>query len=152
MTTRRSIRASDQDRESAAEVLRGAYAAGCLDSGELEQRSGAAYTARTLGELEDLTADLPAWLLERPLPLPYECFCRSPRHPPSQWPVGLMLALAGFWLTVVAVAWVPLAAIPLTFMWLLLALRARDWLFRAPRRQRPRLGRAADPGGRRLGD
>ena len=64
MTDQRSIRASDQDRERVAEVLRGAFAAGCLDSGELGQRSGAAYRARTLGELSDLTADLPGRPLE----------------------------------------------------------------------------------------
>jgi DUF1707 SHOCT-like domain len=45
------------------EVLRDAYTAGCLDNCELEQRSGKAYSARTLDELRALIADLPDRLL-----------------------------------------------------------------------------------------
>jgi hypothetical protein len=53
------IRASDQDRDSAAELLSEAYAAGRLSRAELDDRATAAYSARTQGELRDLTADLP---------------------------------------------------------------------------------------------
>lgn len=138
MTTQRPIRASDQDRDSVAEVLRGAYAAGCLDKSELEQRSSEAYSARTLDELRDLTADLPAWLLERPVSFPYGYgYEDPPRRPALKWPVGVMFAFAGFWLIVAAVAWVPPAAVPLTLIWLVLALCNRGRLFQSPRRRRP---------------
>jgi hypothetical protein len=59
MTTDRGMRASDQDRESAAELLREAHAAGRLSREELDERAAAAYSATTWGELRDLTADLP---------------------------------------------------------------------------------------------
>ena len=53
------LRASDAERERAAETLRGHAAAGRLDADELDERVGAALTARTRGELAALTADLP---------------------------------------------------------------------------------------------
>jgi hypothetical protein len=61
MTSDRAMRASDHDRERAAEVLRGAYAVGCLDLEEFHDRVGAAYSAKTWGQLRELTADLPTW-------------------------------------------------------------------------------------------
>ncbi|MGH3207441.1 MAG: DUF1707 SHOCT-like domain-containing protein [Trebonia sp.] len=153
MTTQRSIRASDQDRERVAEVLCGAYAAGCLDGSELEQRSSEAYTAKTLGELQDLTADIPVWLLNRPAPFPYEHGSEHPpRRPRLEGPVGFMLAIAGFWLVVAAVAWVPLVAVPLILIWLLLGLCPRGWPSRPSRHPQPRLDWPADPRGRRLGE
>ena len=55
-----ALRASDADRESTVAQLREHGAAGRLDVDELEQRIGAAYAARTHGELAALLADLPA--------------------------------------------------------------------------------------------
>ena len=63
MTSDQAMRASDHDRERAAEVLRDAYAVGRLDLEEFHDRAGAAYSAKTWGELRHLTADLPAWRL-----------------------------------------------------------------------------------------
>ena len=54
------LRVSDQDREQAASEIRDHYAAGRLDSDELEERVQAAYSARTQSELEALSSDLPA--------------------------------------------------------------------------------------------
>ncbi|MHC0433950.1 DUF1707 SHOCT-like domain-containing protein [Streptomyces sp. O3] len=54
------LRASDADRERVAERLRDAVAEGRLDMEEFEQRLDAAYKARTYGDLEPLTRDLPA--------------------------------------------------------------------------------------------
>jgi len=54
-----SLRASDQDRETVAEVLRQAHAEGRLDYGELDERLTQAYAARTQGDLERLIFDLP---------------------------------------------------------------------------------------------
>jgi hypothetical protein len=59
MATERWIRASDQDRESAAQLLGEGFATGRLTREELDERAAAAYSAKTWGELRDLTADLP---------------------------------------------------------------------------------------------
>jgi hypothetical protein len=53
------IRASDAEREAAVERLRVATQEGRLTLGELTDRSEAAYTAATRGELSRITADLP---------------------------------------------------------------------------------------------
>jgi len=52
------LRASDADRERAADRLRRAAGDGQLTIDELDERLHAAYAARTRGELEPLTADL----------------------------------------------------------------------------------------------
>lgn len=55
----RLLRASHQDREQVAAVLHTAMAEGRLEVAELEERLDAVYRAKTLGELEPLTHDLP---------------------------------------------------------------------------------------------
>jgi hypothetical protein len=60
-----ALRASDAERESAVTLLREHETAGRLDVEELEQRVGAAYAARTHGELQALLADLPGSLPAR---------------------------------------------------------------------------------------
>jgi hypothetical protein len=54
------LRASDEDRDRAVEILRVAAGDGRLTAAELDERVEAALTARTSGELTALTADLPA--------------------------------------------------------------------------------------------
>lgn len=51
--------AGNADRERAVDVLRAAYAEGRLAKDEYEQRMGRAMTARTIEQLQDLTADVP---------------------------------------------------------------------------------------------
>lgn len=58
--TDRPIRASDQERESVVDVLRDAFTDGRLTFDEFEERTAAAYAAKTWGQLWELTADLPA--------------------------------------------------------------------------------------------
>jgi hypothetical protein len=53
------VRASDAEREAVVERLRVATAEGRLTLGELTERTEAAYTATTRGELVPITADLP---------------------------------------------------------------------------------------------
>ena len=53
------LRASDEDRDRVVEILRVAAGEGRLTTAELDERVGAALTARTSGELTTLTADLP---------------------------------------------------------------------------------------------
>ncbi|MGH3329339.1 MAG: DUF1707 SHOCT-like domain-containing protein [Streptomycetales bacterium] len=54
------MRASDADRDRVADLLGEALAEGRLTSQEHGERIDRAYAARTLGELEPLTRDLPA--------------------------------------------------------------------------------------------
>jgi hypothetical protein len=53
------LRAGDGDRERTAETLRRAFAEGRLTPDELDERLSAAYSARTMADLAQLTADLP---------------------------------------------------------------------------------------------
>jgi hypothetical protein len=66
------LRASDADREQTLEALAAASAEGRLSLEEYSQRSEAALVARTLGELNGLTADLPALPQSDPAPVPVE--------------------------------------------------------------------------------
>lgn len=59
MTSDGGIRASDSDRENVVEILRDAYSTGRLTMAEFDERTTAAFAARTWGELRKLTADLP---------------------------------------------------------------------------------------------
>ena len=54
-----ATRASDSDREEVAAELRQHHAEGRLSLAELEERLGAAFSARTLGELSSILGDLP---------------------------------------------------------------------------------------------
>jgi hypothetical protein len=57
---RRHLRVSDADREQTADLLRQAAGDGRITFDELDERLGAAYAARTYGDLGEVTADLPA--------------------------------------------------------------------------------------------
>jgi hypothetical protein len=59
MATDDPIRASDSDREVVVGALRDAYTAGRITMEEFDERTSAAYTAKTWGDLRKLTADLP---------------------------------------------------------------------------------------------
>ena len=54
-----AVRASDAERDQAAGILRAAYAEGRLTRAELDERTGAAYAAKTRADLHGLTSDLP---------------------------------------------------------------------------------------------
>lgn len=54
------VRASDADRERAATLLREHHAEGRLSAEEFHERLDAAFAARTVGDLDDILADLPA--------------------------------------------------------------------------------------------
>jgi hypothetical protein len=59
------LRAADTDREAVAAALGEHMAAGRLTLAEYDERLARVYAARTYGELDELTADLP-----RPVPAP----------------------------------------------------------------------------------
>lgn len=71
------LRASDAERDRTIETLASAAADGRLTLAEYSERSGAALAARTLGELAELTVDVPA------------------REAPSALPVSIENAAAG---------------------------------------------------------
>lgn len=72
---RAALRAADADRERVAEVLRRAHAEGRLDLAEFDDRVRGAWAARTYGELDALSADLP--------PVPPAPAARPPAPRPS---------------------------------------------------------------------
>ncbi|HEY2763461.1 MAG TPA: DUF1707 domain-containing protein [Pseudonocardiaceae bacterium] len=86
-TPRDQLRAADADRERVAEHLRSAHAEGRLDLVEYDDRVQRAWAARTYGDLDMLTADLPSgWSAPSPHrsrsgpPLPAEGGGRERRH------------------------------------------------------------------------
>lgn len=60
MTMDRTFRASDADRERVVAELQRQVGSGRLTLDEFSQRAALAYRAKTMGELADLTRDLPA--------------------------------------------------------------------------------------------
>lgn len=59
MGTDSLLRASDAERSATAELLRRHHAEGRLDTEEFEERVERCYAAKTRGELDALTTDLP---------------------------------------------------------------------------------------------
>jgi uncharacterized membrane protein len=109
------MRASDADRERAAEVLREAHAEGRLSAEELHERLDAVFAARTYGELAPVTADLPA--------VPAAPGAPAPR--PDPWrrvrePAAATVVLVGIWAitAVMSGSWAGLWFIwPVGIMW-----------------------------------
>jgi len=94
------LRASDADREAAAERLRVASVDGRLESEELEQRLAAVYAARWVPELARITADItPAPPAAPPLPpVPYGYGPPVAYAPPGPTTNGMAVAslISGF--------------------------------------------------------
>ena len=93
------LRASDADREAAADRLQAAAVEGRLDSEELEQRLGEVYGARYCADLTRLTSDVTP-----PAPPP------APMHaavyaPPPQSPTTNGLAIASMIAGIFWFAW-----------------------------------------------
>jgi Domain of unknown function (DUF1707)/Cell wall-active antibiotics response 4TMS YvqF len=76
------LRASDADRDRTVTALREHSVAGRLTLEEFAERMEAAYSARTVGELETLTRDLPSQTAALP--------AERPARRPSRWIVALM--------------------------------------------------------------
>jgi hypothetical protein len=133
------IRTSDADRDRTAALLREHHAAGRLTAEEFNERMEAALNAKTLGELDELLADLPVIDLYR---LPHESMRRPadlphtslrPRDPgttarfsPGTVAMGSWAVLCGALVAVWAVAavvgagtWIPwwlLVVVPWTWI------------------------------------
>ena len=111
------LRASDDDREQVVDLLREHCAEGRLTPAELGERIDAAYGARTVGELEALTRDLPtrgpaaeellAREIGRAVRLGWRVEWRSEReallvsgHRPNHLVHGILTLVTGVWLVV----------------------------------------------------
>jgi uncharacterized membrane protein len=138
------IRASDADRDRTTALLREHHAAGRLTAEEFDERMNAALDAKTLGELDDLLADLPLIDLYR---LPHESL-RRPASPPhrslvprdsGQQLAGRFPAAVATWAVVTGTAiWAVLAVVGVgTYFpwWLLVAI---PWIWIMIRRARRR--------------
>jgi Domain of unknown function (DUF1707) len=77
------LRAADADRAAVATVLGRHMSAGRLTMDEYDERLARAYAAKTYGELDEITADLPSTeLAPRPAPAPAAA---SPACAPGGW-------------------------------------------------------------------
>lgn len=72
------LRASDADREQVIDTLKDAFVQGRLTMDELGMRTGQALASRTYAELTAITADIPAWPIEVPPPMPARIPARRP--------------------------------------------------------------------------
>jgi Flp pilus assembly protein TadB len=147
------VRASDADRDQAAAALREHLVAGRLTSDEFDERLDKAYAARTLGELDDLMADLPRAdpdqlpdaSLRRPArgnPPPARGSVRSVQAGPDSC-LPARRAGRGSWLTLglfLLMIWVIAGTSgSLWFLWVALALGVlmlARWILGAPRSRR----------------
>jgi len=150
MASNSKIRASDADRDRVAAALREHLAAGRLTLEEFDQRLDQAYAAKTLGDLDEVMADLPRTELG---PLPDASVDRpgaSPqarRRPPGSIEAGpgrfspAWRAAWGSWLAIslfLFVIWLASGASGGPwFLWVALALGAvllGRWITGAPAR------------------
>jgi membrane-associated protease RseP (regulator of RpoE activity) len=141
MARRSALRASDGDRERVVERLRHATGEGRLLAEELEERLGAAFSARTYGELDALVSDLPA---------PRD----DGRHGSPLW-VKATIALAIVMAAIAVLALVAFIVIGVAGAWLLWMLFAWTMFGRRARhgpwghsRTRARAGHRATAGAR----
>jgi len=125
MSTDDAMRASDADREHAVGILRDGYATGRLTLAEFDERTTAALTGRTWGELRGLTRDLPApGQRVLPPPAPRQALGGDDRLPaaaladrgPGLTPI-LLIAL--YWLTLTFTAHAAGVLIPVVFLLLM---------------------------------
>ena len=139
------IRASDADRDRVASLLREHHAAGRLTAEEFHERMNAALDATTLGELDELLADLPVIDLyrlphesmRRPADLPHQSLVPRSGSDPARFSPGTVAV--GAWAvvtgTLIAI-WVVAAVVGVGtwFPWFLLI--AIPWMWVMIRRSR----------------
>jgi hypothetical protein len=110
------LRAADTDRAAVATVLGEHMSAGRLTLEEYDERLTRAYAARTFGELEELTADLPAASTGRavepasrtePTPAPAACADTWHGTDPHSWRswMSTSLIVIAIWATISLASW-----------------------------------------------
>ncbi|MFB4305723.1 DUF1707 domain-containing protein [Actinomadura sp. GTD37] len=99
------LRASDADRDRVAASLREHCALGRITMDELQERLESVYDAKTLGQLQDVTSDLPEEdLYQLPVPATQPKSTASPARPASGGvDTQRMKAMWGAWATVSAI-------------------------------------------------
>ena len=120
MVRRATLRASDDDREQVADRLRHAAAEGRLLTEELEERLGAAFSARTYGDLDNVVSDLPA---------PREDRHKTPLWVKATMAVAIAVTMLAV-LAVVAVLFIGLAGAWLVWLfiaWMCFGRGRRSW-------------------------
>lgn len=110
-------RAADTDRERVAEQLQAAHAEGRLDLAEYDDRVRQAWAARTYGELDLLTADLPV-RAELPQRRPQPAPPASHEHGRPQRRHGH--AAVGAWLS---------ASVINLVIWAIVCLTTMSWIY-----------------------
>jgi len=121
MDAERDMRASDADRERVATALRQHYAEGRLADTELSERIDQAYGSRTLGQLRELTLDLPDVTPSAP-PVAAPSAAAPARAPAQARPGSALRAMWTTWAVVVAInvaVWllVSISSGELTYFW-----------------------------------
>jgi hypothetical protein len=124
------IRASDDDRDRTATLLREHHAAGRLTAEEFNERLDQAFAAKTLGDLDELLSDLPSIDLyrlpdaglsrRRPPPVPGSSSLMAAgaqAGPPSRFSPAWQAAW-GSWFTTSAI---------LTVLWVLTGMSGSLW-------------------------
>ena len=115
---RASLRASDADREQFVEALRRHHVEGRITTEELAERTERAYAARTFGDLDALTADLP------PIQPPAAAVAPGPAtgvaHPPAAGQAAAKAALDR------SLIWYGLLTAVLLVVW---AMSGRDYFW-----------------------
>jgi hypothetical protein len=137
------IRASDADRDRATALLREHHAAGRLTAEEFHERMDKALDAKTLGEIDELMADLPAIdlyqlpaaSLRRGAPGSRRSLMPQDPHEVARFPSGtapvavwatVTSALVAIWVVVAALGgtWFPWwAVIVVPWIWVLIRRR-----------------------------
>jgi hypothetical protein len=125
MTEQRDLRASDSDRQAAAERLRAAHDEGRLDFAEYDHRLAQAYSSVTYADLDRLFADLPAEggaeVAHVPPARPLAQRSRGRKVPAEPAVVaGMPTALKVIW-----AIWASVVAINIT-VWLLVSIGGSD--------------------------
>jgi hypothetical protein len=119
------LRASDADRERTVQLLREHHAEGRLDMEEFHERLNAAYAAKTVGDLDEILADLPGIDLYR---LPSAGLRPAPPGTgswrPARRPSGAVARQTGQWgawtatSSALVVTWLVVGAVSGGFAWL----------------------------------
>ncbi len=97
---RRDIqRASDADRETVAGDLRDAFSEGRLDPDEYQSRLDKVWQAKTYGELDRLTADLPQPIERRKAAAEHERRKKEVQEYLGEWKswLGAAVVMIGIW-------------------------------------------------------
>ena len=121
MDDRRSVRASDADRQVAADRLRGAMDEGRLDLLEYDTRLAKAYSAVTYGDLDQLFTDLPEQAGRAVAPTGRRSHMAPAVWSPAPAPGEGLVAQMPTALKVLWIIWLAVLSINLT-VWLLVSI------------------------------